>query len=270
MSHEKNLPENLDIEAVRSTLLEAARAAGEITLPVFRSGAVVDNKEDQGFDPVTRADRDAELAIREIVEREFPEHGIVGEEYPDKTSDSPFSWIIDPIDGTRAFISGVPVWGTLIGLTHKGRAIGGLMSQPFTGEIYLGLAGASTRLWDNEKSRLSVSGVQKLADAILFTTTPALFSRPQRAAFDGLENKVRLSRYGCDCYAYCLLAAGHIDLVVEPGLNIYDIAALIPIIEYAGGRVTTFEGGVPDGGGDIIAAATPELHRQALDIMGSK
>ncbi len=265
------LPPNLQLEKVRATLLEAARAADDITLPIFRSGAAVDNKEDGGFDPVTKADKEAELAIREVIERYFPEHNIIGEEHDNKVTDSDFSWIIDPIDGTRAFISGLPVWGTLIGLAYEGKTIAGLMSQPFTGETYLGIEGASRRLRVGEKDVcLGVSKVKNLEDAILFTTSPMRFVSRQGEDFAMLESRVRLSRYGCDCYAYCLLAAGHIDLVVENELNIYDIAALIPIIEYAGGKVTTFDGGAPDGGGDIIAAATPELHRQALEIMGSK
>ncbi len=265
------LTRNLQLEKVRATLLEAARAAENITLPIFRSGSAVDNKEDGGFDPVTRADKDAELAIREVVENNFPEHNIIGEEHDNKVTDSDFSWIIDPIDGTRAFISGLPVWGTLIGLAYQGKTIAGLMSQPFTGEIYLGVEGAATLLRAGEKDVcLSVSKVRTLEKATLFTTSPKLFAGQQGEDFTRLENRVRLSRYGCDCYAYCLLAAGHIDLVVENKLNIYDIAALIPIIEYGGGKVTTFEGGAPDGGGDIVAAATPELHRQALEIMGSK
>ncbi len=261
-------PPGVERNAIEQTLLSAARAAKDITLPYFRSPMVVDSKQSASFDPVTEADRAAELAIRQTIEHSFPDHAIIGEEHALKTGSSDFSWIIDPIDGTRAFISGLPVWGTLIGVAHQQKLFAGLMAQPFIGETFLALDGQSTYRRDGgQKTTLSTSGVVQLKDARLYTTTPALFSGAQAAAFARLEQQVRMPRYGCDCYAYCLLAAGHVDLVVEPALNIYDIAALIPIIEFAGGKVTTFDGRPADRGGDIIAAATPELHARAMDIM---
>lgn len=262
-----NLPEGVDTISIRTTLIEAAKAAALITLPMFRNSTTVFNKQQQGFDPVTKADREAELAIRDIIGKHFPDHSIIGEEHANKITNNPFTWVIDPIDGTRAFISGVPVWGTLIGLAHEGKTIAGLMSQPFIGETFLGLDGATTYQHGRQENSLSTSSVQKLEEALLFTTSPALFKGEQAKAFAHLESQVRLSRYGCDCYAYCLLAAGHIDLVVENRLNIYDIAALIPIVQGAGGVVTTFDGGPPDQGGDIVAAATPQLHQAAMQIM---
>ncbi len=257
----------LQISLVEQTLLSAAKAAAQITLPAFRSGLSVDNKEDASFDPVTEADRDAELAIRKVIENSFPEHTIIGEEHDNKITNSPFSWIIDPIDGTRSFISGVPMWGTLIGLAHNNINFAGIMTQPFTNETYLGLPDRATYQRGSETSPIRTSKVKNLNEAILFTTTPSLFTGEKAKAYDQLESKIRLVRYGCDCYAYCLMAAGHADLVVETELKIYDIAALIPIVRNAGGIVTNFEGNEPDDSGNIIAAATKELHAATLEIM---
>lgn len=257
----------LQVKQIEQTLLSATKAAAQITLPAFRSGLSVDNKEDASFDPVTEADRDAEHAIREVIENSFPEHTIIGEEHDNKITDSPFSWIIDPIDGTRSFISGVPMWGTLIGLAHNNINFAGIMTQPFTGETYLGLPGHSTYQRGGQSQSIRSSAVKNLDEAILFTTTPSLFTGEKAKAYDRLESEIRLVRYGCDCYAYCLLAAGHADLVVETELKIYDIAALIPIVRNAGGVVTNFEGNEPDDSGNIIAAATPELHTATLEIM---
>lgn len=258
---------DVDIHAIESVLHEAMDAAAAVSLPLFRANTHVTNKLTSSFDPVTEADRNAELAIREVISANFPDHSIIGEEHETKAGDSAYAWVIDPIDGTRAFISGLPVWGTLIGVAHRGQTFAGAMNQPFTGETFLGLPGNTRYLRGGETSPLKASGVTDLSDAKLFTTTPTLFEGKQLDAFRHLETKVMLPRYGCDCYAYCLLAAGHVDLVVEPRLNAYDIAALIPIIRGAGGIVTTFEGGAPDQGGDIIAAATPELHAAAMEIM---
>ncbi len=258
---------DVDILDISSTLRRASAAAAEVTLPLFRSGTAVHNKKSHDFDPVTEADRNAEHAIRAVIADAFPGHAIIGEEHADKHSDSAYSWIIDPIDGTRAFISGLPVWGTLIGVAHEGELFAGLMSQPFIGETFIGLPGKSVYQRDGITTALRTSSVQSLDQARLFTTTPQLFQGLQRDKFNALEQAVMLPRYGCDCYAYCLLAAGHVDLVVEPRLNIYDIAALVPIIREAGGVVTTFNGDAPDKGGDIIAAATPELHAAAMAIM---
>ncbi len=259
---------DLPLEEVRATLLEAAEAAARETLPLFRTDMDVDNKHETGFDPVTAADRNAERAIREIIAKHFPDHAIIGEEWADKASDSDFSWIIDPVDGTRAFVSGVPVWGTLIGVTHRDRAFAGLMSQPYIGETFIAVGGKGETVHDGAGKPLGTRATTALSEATLFTTTPALFTGPgQHEAFDAVEALARLTRYGCDCYAYALLAAGHIDLVIEPGMNSYDIAALVPLIESAGGVVTTWTGERAEHGGDIIAAATPQLRDNALEVM---
>ncbi len=248
-------------------LRRLATVAAAETLPRFRARGAVSNKEAGGFDPVTEADREAERAIRELIGTAYPEHGILGEEHGSHNASSRHIWIIDPIDGTRAFISGVPTWGTLVGLTEDGRATAGIMSQPFTGELYFANHTGAHYEGPGGARPLKTSGTTRLEEAILFTTTPALFKGPARSRYDALEAKVRLARYGADCYAFAMVAAGNIDIAVDAGLQSYDIAALVPIIEKAGGVVTTFEGGRPENGGDIIAAATPELHEAARALL---
>lgn len=241
-------------------------AAAE-TLPRFRSRGIVDNKVAGGFDPVTAADQEAERAIRALINSEFPEHGILGEEHGSENLSSRHVWVIDPIDGTRAFISGLPVWGTLVGLTVDGDAVAGMMSQPFTGELFYANGSGSHYEGPGGPCRLEVRKTTKLSEAIMFTTTPSLFQGEMRSRYDNLEKKVQLARYGTDCYAFAMLAAGSVDIVTDPGLKPYDIVALIPIIEKAGGVITTFDGDSAEHGGDILAAATPELHAAAMTIL---
>lgn len=241
----------------------AAAAAAE-TLPRFRRGGDVGNKGETGFDPVTEADREAERAIRAVLRKAFPDHGILGEEWGAENTGGRFVWVVDPIDGTRAFISGLPLWGTLVGLTDNGDAVAGMMSQPFTGELFFTTGAESRFEGPGGPKVLQTRGTTKLAEATLCTTTPALFQGAARAAYDALEGQVRLARYGTDCYAYCMLAAGNVDLVVEAGLQPYDVVALIPIVENAGGVMTGWDGGPAETGGSIVAAATPSLHRAAL------
>ena len=263
----------LDPDTVRRTLLDAAEVAAAMTLPRFRTSLTVDNKWAEGFDPVTEADREAERAIRELIGARFPEHGIVGEEWDDKAAQSDFTWIVDPIDGTRAFITGVPVWGTLIGLMVRGRAVAGLMAQPFTGEVYLSLPGEAHLFRGSDKRELRTSPVTELRHAKLTATSPDLFLRKGRdlsREWAGISAAALTVRYGLDCYGYCLLAAGHIDLVVEAGLKDVDIAPLVPIIQNAGGVVTTWDGGPAEAGGNCIAAATKELHAAATALLNGR
>jgi len=255
-------------ENIKSVMLKAAEAAAKEILPLFRSNCNVENKFSTGFDPVTIADKNSEKVIREIIGDAFPEHSILGEELADKNTNSEYVWIIDPIDGTRSFISGLPVWGILIGLLKNGKAIAGLNSQPYIGETYIAVGNSAEFIFKGEVSALKVSETKNLDEAIMFTTTPELFSnKAQKAAFANVEKQVRLSRYGVDCYAYSLLALGQIDLVIEPELKQYDIAPLIAIVEKAGGIISTWEGKGAENGGNVVAAATPELHRAALAIM---
>ena len=248
-------------------LRRIAGVAAAETLPRFRTQGTVDNKEASGFDPVTEADQQAELAIRRLIKTEFPDHGILGEEHGSENLGSSHVWVGDPIDGTRAFISGLPVWGTLVGLTIDGDAVAGMMSQPFTGELFYADGAGAHYDGPGGSRKLATRRTENLADAISFTTTPALFRGEMRKRYDTFESKVQLARYGTDCYAFAMLAAGCIDVVVDPGLKPYDIVALIPIIEQAGGIVTTFDGGPAENGGDILAAATPQLHEAAMDAL---
>ena len=248
---------------------QLADAAAAETLPRFRQSGLVSNKLEAGFDPVTEADREAEKALRALIRQHHPDHGILGEEFGLENAQATHRWVIDPIDGTRAFISGLPLWGTLVGLTVDGDAVAGMMSQPFTGELFW--ADQRGAHYDGPGGRrdLRTRDTRTLAEATMCTTTPALFEGPLRAAYDTVERAVRLARYGTDCYAYAMVAAGQIDLVVEVGLQPYDIVALVPIIEQAGGVVTTWDGGPAEKAGAIVAAATVQLHQAALDMLNS-
>ncbi|MCG6859450.1 MAG: histidinol-phosphatase [Salaquimonas sp.] len=258
------------LDEIESILLEMCDVAARETMPRFRMRLTVDNKDDGdggGFDPVTAADKEAERAIRRLLAERFPDHGILGEEEAPLNPDAEYCWHIDPVDGTRAFICGLPSWGTLIGLARNGRAIAGVMHQPFTGEYFLADGDNSWAIRQDTRKSLHTSGVTELANAKLMTTTPFLFADNIIGGYRALEAKVRLARYGFDCYAYAMVAAGNIDLVVESGLKSYDIAALIPVVEQAGGVVTTWAGDNAIGGGSIIAAATPALHATAIEIL---
>ena len=247
-------------------LADAARAE---TLPRFRAPLSVTDKGGQFYDPVTEGDQLAEAAIVAMIEATFPDHGILGEEHGSRGLDREFVWVIDPIDGTRAFISGVPVWGTLIGLYQNGRARMGLIDQPFTGERWFADGERSLYRGPDGERVLGTSACQSISNAILFTTSPHLFQNDDDRRYREIERRSRLFRYGCDCYAYALLASGHIDLVVENSLKPYDVGAIIPLVEQAGGVMTTWDGGRPEMGGYIVAAANRALHAEALEILNS-
>jgi histidinol phosphatase-like enzyme (inositol monophosphatase family) len=254
----------------RSFFDRLADAAKAETMPRFRVGTSVLNKLEGGFDPVTEADRSAEAAIRALIEKSFPDHGILGEEHGNIGLDRDHVWVIDPIDGTRAFISGLPVWGTLIGLYRHGKAVMGLMDQPFTGERYFADGEKALYRGPDGERVLATRPCKALSDAVLFTTSPHLYTGERKERFEALQAKVRLFRYGCDCYAFALLAAGHVDLVVECGLKPYDVGGLIPLIEQAGGVITNWQGERAEMGGEIIAAGSRELHEQALEALQAK
>lgn len=244
-----------------------ADAASAETLPRFRSPLPVVDKGGQFYDPVTEGDQRAEAAIVALIEERFPDHGILGEEHGSRGLDREFVWVIDPIDGTRAFISGVPVWGTLIGLYQNGRARMGVIDQPFTGERWFADGATSRYRGPGGERVLGTSACERIEDAILFTTSPHLFQDDDDRRYREIERRARLFRYGCDCYAYALLASGHIDLVVENSLKPYDVGAIIPVVEQAGGIMTTWDGGRPEMGGYIVAAANEKLHAEALAIL---
>jgi len=245
-----------------------ATISGEAILPYFRTSLGVEDKGSAaGFDPVTVADRGAETAMRNLIKRNFPEHGIIGEEYGNERPDAEYVWVLDPIDGTKSFIAGMPAWGSLIALTRNGNPVYGMMHQPFIGERFTGDGGAARYRGPAGKRALMVRPCAGLSDAMLFTTSPLLMNANDRAAFGRVEKGVKLSRYGGDCYAYCMLAAGHIDLVIETALNAFDIMALIPIVEGAGGIITSWEGGSPNQGGRIVAAGDKRVHEAALKVL---
>ena len=246
-----------------------AAAAAEAIRPFFRTALGVENKSRTGaFDPVTEADRAAETAMRALIRTTFPAHGIIGEEFGDERADAPYVWVLDPIDGTKSFIAGMPLWGTLIGLLKDGAPVYGMMHQPFISERFTGDGASARYRGPAGDRRLAARGCKSLADAVLFTTSPLLMSKDERARFTKVENAVRLSRYGGDCYVYCMVAAGFVDLVVEAGLKPYDVMALIPIVEGAGGIITTWDGKPAANGGRIIAAGDRRIHEEALKLLG--
>lgn len=227
--------------------------------------------EDKGggvdFDPVTQADRDAERAMRALIERDFPNHGVVGEEYGETAANSPHQWVLDPIDGTRSYTCGLPTWTTLIALVEHGEPMLGLIDAPALDERYAGWGGECWLSSSGARASLRVSGCTNLAEARLSTTDPFLFVDRAADAFDQLRTAVRTTRYGHDGYAYARLAAGTLDLVVECGLKPHDYAALIPVVRGAGGVFGDWFGGSDFSAGDVIAAATPELYEAAVAIM---
>lgn len=255
----------VDIEAF---VHELARVSGEAILPFFRSSIGVENKALKGrFDPVTEADRAGEAAMRHMIKRVFPAHGVIGEEYGAENADAEHVWVLDPIDGTKAFIAGIPVWGTLIAFARRGAPVFGLMNQPFTRETFWGDGAKATARIQGHERTLRVRACEGLSQATIMTTSPGLFADEDSRRYRAVEHEARTHRYGADCYAYCMLASGHVDLVVEAGLKPYDIMALVPIIEGAGGIVSTWDGGPAGQGGRIVAAGDQRVHAEAMAIL---
>ena len=247
---------------------QLASVSGETILPFFRTALSIKNKSIAGgFDPVTAADRAAEVAMRTLIKKSFPAHGIVGEELGTERAEAEYVWVLDPIDGTKSFICGLPAWGTLIALTRRGEPIYGMMHQPFTREHFTGDGSAARYRGPAGDRTLRVRPCAALREAVLLTTSPLLMRDADRLCFQRVEQAARLSRYGGDCYAYCMLAAGHIDLVIETELKPYDILALIPIVEGAGGVVTTWDNGPATDGGRIIAAGDKRVHAEAMRVL---
>jgi myo-inositol-1(or 4)-monophosphatase len=259
-----------------------AQVSGEVILPFFRSAIGAEDKSKGGvFDPVTEADRGAEAAMRRLISQTFPAHGVIGEEYGADRPDAEYVWVLDPIDGTKSFVSGLPTWGTLIGLTHRGTPVYGMMAQPFTRERYYG-DGKRAKLRTLAPSRgeapptewatrtLRARACASLAEATLATTGANLLGgEANQAAFRRVENKVRLTRYGGDCYAYCAVAAGFIDLVIEAGLKPHDVVALMPIIQGAGGIITTWDGEPAENGGRILVAGDRRVYEEARALLAA-
>lgn len=257
------------LESFARFAFELADAAAREIQPHFRTSLSVEDKSDGClFDPVTAADRACEAAMRALIGQRFPDHGVKGEEFADSNPDAELVWVLDPIDGTKSFILGFTGWGTLIGLTQAGRPILGMMHQPFTRETFIGFGGQASYEGTAGKHPLKVRPCPDLAHAMLTTTSPLLIEdRDDRARFEELERKVCMSRYGGDCYGYCMVADGHVDLVAETGLKMHDVAPLIPIIEGAGGIISGWEGEPIATGGRVLAAGDPRAHAAALEIL---
>lgn len=287
---------------------ELADTAAEVILPHFRTAVLVEDKgrdtvsaaagsagsSAYEFDPVTIADKKAEMVMREKICNTFPHHGVLGEEHGLHIGESGLTWVLDPIDGTRAFITGLPLWGCLISLFDGVEPVLGVMDQPYMRERYIG-TGRSAHCIESDvrsdsaaiESRMpndavisQTGGLQStplqtrkckhLGDAVMMTTSPTMFkSEPETIAFNKLANDVRMQRFGGDCYAYCMLARGFVDLVVEADLQPYDIQALIPVVRGAGGVISNWRGDSAIAGGQVIASATAELHEQALAVLRS-
>jgi len=254
----------VDLDTFLAVALRLADAAGEEIRPYFRKPLAVEDKAD--LTPVTAADRAAEAVMRGLIEAHFPEHGIIGEEFGRVREDAEFVWVLDPIDGTKSFISGVPLFGTLIALTRGGHPILGVIDQPISRERWVGATGRPTTL---NGEAINCRSCPTLAAATLFATTPDMFKGQDAASFARVWAAVKLTRFGADCYAYGLLAAGFVDLVLEASLKPYDFCAMVAIVEGAGGVATDWRGKALDlaSDGRILVAGDRRAHRAALALL---
>jgi histidinol phosphatase-like enzyme (inositol monophosphatase family) len=258
-----------DLDALVAAAEAAADAAGAAIRPHFRSGIAAEQKSDES--PVTLADRAAEQAMRAVLAERFPRHGVIGEEFGQDSADRRFRWVLDPIDGTRAFITGRPIFGSLVALLDGDRPVLGLIDQPVTGERWIGVAGQATRFRGPFGGRPACRACNGIGAAELSATSPEMFAPDQAARFDRLAGAVRRVSWGGDCYAYGLLALGQIDIIAESSLKIWDWAALTPVIEGAGGSVTDWNGDPlrPDGPGEVLALGDPRLLETARRLLSS-
>jgi histidinol phosphatase-like enzyme (inositol monophosphatase family) len=260
-----------DYAALEAFALELAAAAARVALPLFRHRDLGEinkgnaSRADVAFDPVTEADKGAERAIRALINARYPDHGIIGEEYGSENTDADYIWVLDPVDGTRAFISGLPLWTTLIGLRYQGRPVLGIIAQPVLEEVYLGSPLGSRLITPKGSTPLTVRACSGLADAVIGTTDPHLYAGAEVDAYAHLRTAAKLVRYGCDAYAFAMLAAGTMDIALETGLKPWDIEAIIPVIENAGGVVTNWHGRpVGPEAGQVVAAGSQALLDEAL------
>jgi histidinol phosphatase-like enzyme (inositol monophosphatase family) len=247
-------------------LLELNRASAKVVLPLFRSPHGLVDKGETAFDPVTDADKNAETAIRKLIAERYPDHGVIGEEHGEDRPGAEFVWVLDPIDGTRAFIAGLPLWTTLIGLRFQGKPVLGSIGQPYLGEVFIGHAGASRLVTSAGETPLKVRPCAALTEATIATTDPeGCFNGAELGAWTQVRAAARLARLGCDAYAYAMVAQGTMDLVVEAGLKAWDIDAAIPVIEGAGGLVTDWRGKpVGSNGGQVAIAGDRAVLDEAL------
>ena len=259
------MPADADLVAFARRLADAARRE---TLPRWAAGCAAEDKGGgMDFDPVTEADREAERAMRALIEAHFPDHGIAGEEFPDRPARGPYCWSLDPIDGTRSFTCGLPNWVTLIALLEEGKPRLGIIDAPCLGELYAGGDGGASVAAAGGESPLAVSGCARLRDARLSTTDPYLFEGVEAEAWERVRRAARTTRYGHDGYAYAKLAAGGLDLVIESRLKPHDYNALIPVVRAAGGVFGDWRGGEDFTAGKVIAAASRKLFDEAVAAM---
>ena len=243
---------------------ELADAARPIAARYFRTQVAIDDKTDNS--PVTIADREAETAMRDLLTRHVPEHGVFGEEHGAVRTDAEYVWVLDPIDGTKAFITGLPIFGTLIALLHRGKPVMGIIDQPILKERWLGVEGQRSTF---NGQPISVRACPSLANAYMYSTAPIMFPGAYEKPHEALTKKVKLFRWGGDCYAYGLLASGHVDLVVEASLKLYDFAALVPVVKGAGGLITDWRGKELDmnSDGSVLAAGDAKIHAESMRIL---
>lgn len=262
---------NLSIDE-QTSLKQTAHALADVaqveTLRHFRSaGLEADNKEPAAFDPVTIADRAAEQAMRDVLATMRPQDAILGEEFGYSEGSSGLTWVLDPIDGTRGYISGTPTWGVLISVRDEQGPFFGMITQPYIGERFIGGLNEARMTGPRGEVTLKTRAPRPLADCLMLSTFPEVGSLQERGGFDLVKEQVKLTRYGMDCYGYALLAAGQVDLVIEAGLQAYDVQAPIAVIEAAGGIVTNWRGKPAHKGGRVLAAANAQVHAAALEIL---
>lgn len=248
-------------------LVELNRVSAAAILPLFRSDHGLENKLSDGqFDPVTEADKGAERVIRALISERYPDHGVIGEEYGEDRPDAEFVWVLDPVDGTRQFIAGLPLWTTLIGLRHEGAPVLGSIGQPYLDEIYIGGKAVGSRLLSRGSSRpLKVRACPKLTDAIICTTDPAILTGPELGSWTQVRAAAKLARLGLDAYGYAMVAMGKLDLALDTGLKVWDVEGVIPVIEGAGGIVTDWFGRpATTSSGKFAFAGDPECLEEAL------
>ena len=256
------------LDAFEPVAIDCVRAAGAEALRHFRTGILAEDKGGETFyNPVTAADRLAELAIRNRLASQFPDHGLFGEEHGFEPGRSPLTWVIDPIDGTKAFLTGMLHWGVLLALYDGSAPVLGLMYQPFTDELFVGRRGSARYCRGGEVRYLRVRPCAGLHDAALASTGTDYFAPQALERFLRVKARARLTRYGGDCYLYALLAMGQLDLVVEWGLKPYDIQAMMPLVHAAGGVITSWDGGDCSQGGAVVAAGDPAVHAEALALL---
>ena len=258
-----------DFQVFEDFSLELCGAAAEVAVPIFRAGCGHEDKgAAAGFDPVTEADKGAEAAIRRLIQTRFPDHGVIGEEYGTDRPEAEFVWVLDPVDGTRAFISGLPLWTTLVALKQAGRVVMGAVAAPALGEVFVGGPAGASLIRGGVRSAIRTRACPRLDRATISTTDPILFDADRRRGWDRLRAATQLTRLGCDGYAYAMVAAGRMDIVAETGLKPWDWAAPMALVRAAGGVVADWTGAEPEGESSLLAVGDPAIFETARTALG--